>query len=42
MGLIQVLGMLIERMDILDLTGMLLSISLFRLFYTSEEGRKDE
>lgn len=33
MGLIQALGMLIERMDILDLTGMLLSISLFRLIY---------
>lgn len=25
--------MLIERMDILDLTGILLSISLFRLIY---------
>ena len=32
MELIQVLGMLIERMDIVDLAGILGSMALFRLF----------
>ena len=33
MELVSLLVLLVAQMDILDLTGMLLSISLFRLIY---------
>lgn len=37
MGVIQVLGMLIERMDIVDLAGILGSVALFRVLFVSRK-----